>query len=117
MLAVENRGSYTRKLSAAQEEQIIYWIERGIFPYCLLCWASTEEGLRKTLGTHGARYALIGDVTPFRWICDFMADQQKGKIYSTLPAEQRQIIAQTQISVIWVRSIPGENFPFSPVVL
>lgn len=122
VLAPLNKASYRQSLSDARKAQILYWTERGICNFSLLCWSSNAEALRARLDTApDVRFAFIGDVSAYCWLADYILG--RAPLYSrracdeSLVAQQRILIEQSQINLTWVRPLPSDQFPFFPVVL
>lgn len=123
VLSVLHKGAYQKRLRQEEVQQLLYWGLRGICPFQLLCWASDGERLREKLGTAPeARMALIGDVSAYKLLSAFIRGEtmyyhHADLSFSMLSEPRRQLMADAELRVIWVRALPEDVFPLYPVVL
>lgn len=123
VLSADHRGSYRKDLSRQETQQLLYWGLRGVCPFQLMCWASDAVQLQEKLGTNReARLALIGDVSAYKYLAGFILGEKvryhnRVLSFSMLSEPRRQLMADAELRVTWVRPLPEDVFPLYPVVL
>lgn len=120
-IVVFNKASYNRSLSQSEIDSIMYWLLRGVPQFQITCCFAFNDNIKEQLSIPSkAHIAMIGDVSAYELVSGFLRGKDVPYLgtkftYSSLSEPRRELIADMDLHIAWVRPELKDKFPLYPV--